>query len=215
VIPSDDAVSASAPPPGPPDPPEGELTGLLRAWREGDAAAADELLPLVYGELRRIASQRMRGERGGHTLQPTALVHEAFLRLVGQPIDWRDRGHFFAVASRAMRRVAVDHWRAGAAQKRGGEGPRLELGDAAEPAVEPKSVDVMALDAALSRLEQMSAQQARVVELRYFAGLSLEEVADLLDRSRASVFRDWRAARTWLFRELSGSVSDPPAAGTD
>jgi len=211
VIPSIASVSTSAPPPGPP---AGELTGLLHAWREGDAAALDELLPRVYDELRRIASQRMRGERGGHTLQPTALVHEAFLRLVGQPIDWRDRGHFFAVASRAMRRVAVDHWRAGAALKRGGEGPHVEL-DAAEPAVEAKSVDVMALDAALSRLEKLSAQQARVVELRYFAGLSLEEVADVLDRSRASVFRDWRAAKTWLFRELSGSVSDPPAAGTD
>jgi len=211
VIPSIASVSASAPPPGPP---AGELTGLLHAWREGDAAALDELLPRVYDELRRIAAQRMRGERGGHTLQPTALVHEAFLRLVGQPIDWRDRGHFFAVASRAMRRVAVDHWRAGAAQKRGGDGPRVELGDA-EPAVEAKSVDVMALDAALSRLETLSVQQARVVELRYFAGLSLEEVADVLDRSRASVFRDWRAAKTWLFRELSGSVSDPPAAGTD
>lgn len=211
MIPSIASVSASAPPPGPP---AGELTGLLHAWREGDAAALDELLPRVYDELRRIAAQRMRGERGGHTLQPTALVHEAFLRLVGQPIDWRDRGHFFAVASRAMRRVAVDHWRAGAAQKRGGDGPRVELGDA-EPAVEAKSVDVMALDAALSRLETLSVQQARVVELRYFAGLSLEEVADVLDRSRASVFRDWRAAKTWLFRELSGSVSDPPAAGTD
>ena len=208
MIPSIASVSASAPPPGPP---AGELTGLLHAWREGDAAALDELLPRVYDELRRIAAQRMRGERGGHTLQPTALVHEAFLRLVGQPIDWRDRGHFFAVASRAMRRVAVDHWRAGAAQKRGGDGPRVELGDA-EPAVEAKSVDVMALDAALSRLETLSVQQARVVELRYFAGLSLEEVADVLDRSRASVFRDWRAAKTWLFRELSGSVSDPPAA---
>ena len=212
MIPSIASVSTSAPPPGPP---AGELTGLLHAWREGDAAALDELLPRVYDELRRIASQRMRGERGGHTLQPTALVHEAFLRLVGQPIDWRDRGHFFAVASRAMRRVAVDHWRAGAALKRGGEGPHVELGDAAEPAVEARSVDVMALDAALSRLEKLSAQQARVVELRYFAGLSLEEVADVLDRSRASVFRDWRAAKTWLFRELSGSVSDPPAAGTD
>jgi len=215
VIPSNATVSGPAPPPGPPGPPEGELTGLLRAWREGDGAALDELLPLVYAELRRIAAQRMRGERGGHTLQPTALVHEAFLRLVGQPIDWRDRGHFFAVASRAMRRVAVDHWRAGAALKRGGEGPRVELGDAAEPAVEPKSVDVMALDAALTRLERLSAQQARVVELRYFAGLSLEEVADVLDRSRASVFRDWRAAKTWLFRELSGAAGDPPAAETD
>jgi len=213
VIPSNATVSGSAPPPGPP---AGELTGLLRAWREGDGAALDELLPLVYAELRRIAAQRMRGERGGHTLQPTALVHEAFLRLVGQPIDWRDRGHFFAVASRAMRRVAVDHWRAGAALKRGGEGPHVELGDAAEPAVAPKSVDVMALDAALTRLERLNAQQARVVELRYFAGLSLEEVADVLDRSRASVFRDWRAAKTWLFRELSGAdVSDQRAAGTD
>ena len=166
------------------------------------------MLPLVYEELRRIAAQRMRAERGGHTLQPTALVHEAFLRLVGQPIDWRDRGHFFAVASRAMRRVAVDHWRANVAQKRGG-GAHVELG-AGAGAVEPASVDVMALDAALSRLEAMNAQQARVVELRYFGGFSLEEAAELLDRSRASVFRDWRAAKTWLFRELGGGESTPP-----
>jgi RNA polymerase sigma factor (TIGR02999 family) len=187
--------------PSTPDPPSGEITRLLRAWREGATGAVDQLLPLVYDELRRLAAGRMRGNRGD-TLQPTALVHEAFLRLVGQPIDWQDRGHVFAVASRAMRRIAIDHWRAGGAQKRGGEAPRIPL-EEGEVAVAPPSVDLMALDAALSRLEAMSPQQARVVELRYFGGLSLEEIADALGRSRSSVFRDWRAARAWLYRELA------------
>lgn len=188
--------------PSPPAPASGEITRLLRAWREGETAALDRLLPMVYDELRRIAAQRMRGNRGD-TLQPTALVHEAFLRLAGQSIDWQDRGHFFAVASRAMRRVAVDHWRAQGALKRGGEQPRIALEDGeGAAAVEPPSVDLMALDDALNRLEQLSPQQARVVELRYFAGLSLEEIAEALDRSRSSVFRDWRAARAWLYATL-------------
>jgi RNA polymerase sigma factor (TIGR02999 family) len=191
-----------ASPPQPP-PSTGEITRLLRAWREGEPAALDALLPLVYEELRRLAGKRMRGGRGSDTLQPTALVHEAFLRLAGQSIDWQDRGHFFAVASRAMRMVAVDHWRAHGALKRGGDQPRqpLEEGEAAG-AVEPPSIDLIALDGALSRLEQMNPQQARVVELRYFGGLSLEEIAEALDRSRSSVFRDWRAARAWLYAEL-------------
>jgi len=188
--------------PSTPTPSSGEITRLLRAWREGEPAALDLLLPLVYEELRRLAASRMRGNRGSDTLQPTALVHEAFLRLVGQSIDWQDRGHFFAVASKAMRRVAVDHWRAHGALKRGGDQPRLALEEQGEAAVEPPSVDLMALDDALSRLEQMNPQQARVVELRYFGGLSLEEIAEALDRSRSSVFRDWRAARAWLYSEL-------------
>jgi RNA polymerase sigma factor (TIGR02999 family) len=187
--------------PSAPAPESGEITRLLRAWREGESTALDRLLPLVYDELRRLAATRMRGNRG-QTLQPTALVHEAFLRLVGQPIDWQDRGHFFAVASRAMRRIAIDSWRAGGALKRGGDAPRVPL-EEGEVAVAPPSVDLMALDAALTRLEAMSPQQARVVELRYFAGLSLEEIAEALGRSRSSVFRDWRAARAWLYRELA------------
>jgi RNA polymerase sigma factor (TIGR02999 family) len=178
----------------------GEITQLLRAWREGEPAALDRLMPLVYDELRRLAKGRMRNSAGA-TLQPTALVHEAFLRLVGHPVDWQDRGHFFAVASRAMRRVAVDHWRAQGALKRGGDQLHWVL-ESDEAAIEPRGVDLLALDHALSRLEQMSPQQARVVELRYFGGLSLEEIAEALDRSRSSVFRDWRAARAWLYREL-------------
>jgi RNA polymerase sigma factor (TIGR02999 family) len=184
-----------------PTPDSGEITRLLRAWREGEPAALDQLLPLVYEELRRLAAARMRGGRGSDTLQPTALVHEAFLRLVGQSIDFHDRGHFFAVAARAMRMVAVDHWRAHGALKRGGDQAR-EVLEEGQAAVEPPSVDLMALDDALSRLEQMNPQQARVVELRYFGGLSLEEIAEALDRSRSSVFRDWRAARAWLYSEL-------------
>jgi RNA polymerase sigma-70 factor, ECF subfamily len=186
----------------PRDLPHGELTGLLHAWREGDPAALEELLPLVYEELRQLAASRLRGQRD-QTLQPTALVHEAFLRLVRQPVDWQNRAHFFGAAARAMRNVAVDYWRVQSAQKRGGEGARVEL-TAGMGAVEPKSVDAMALDTALCRLEQMSPRQARVVELRFFAGLPLEEIAEVTGSSRTSVHRDWRAARAWLLRELSG-----------
>jgi RNA polymerase sigma factor (TIGR02999 family) len=191
-----------ASPETPPDPSDGELTGLLHAWRQGEAAALERLMPLVYDELRRLASARLRGSGGGHTLQPTVLVHEAFLRLVREPLDWQDRAHFFGVACRAMRNVAVDHWRAQAAQKRGGDGTRVDL-TAGVASVEPRSVDVMALDAALSRLERMSPQQARIVELRFFGGLGMEEIAEVLACSRSTVFRDLRAAQAWLFRELS------------
>ena len=180
----------------------GEVTGLLRAWKAGDAEALGRLLPLVYDELHRLAEFRLRGH-GDDTLQPTVLVNEAFLRLVGEPLDWQNRAHFFGVASKAMRNVAVDYWRAQAALKRGGHGVRVDL-TGAVAAVEPKSVDVLALDAALSRLERMSPQQARVVELRFFGGLALEEIAVALDCSRSTVDRDWRVAKAWLFRELSG-----------
>jgi RNA polymerase sigma factor (TIGR02999 family) len=191
---------------GSPEPPSersgGDVTGLLRAWKAGDAVALGRLLPLVYDELHRLAKSRLRGH-GDDTLQPTVLVNEAFLRLVGEPLDWQNRAHFFGVAAKAMRNVAVDHWRAQAALKRGGGGVRVDL-TGAVAAVDPKSVDVLALDAALSRLERMSPQQARVVELRFFGGLALEEIAVALDCSRSTVGRDWRAAKAWLFRELSG-----------
>ena len=187
----------------------GEVTTLLRAWRGGDTAALDELLPLVYDELRRLAAMRLRHERGPVTLQPTVLVHEAFLRLVHQSVDWQGRAHFYAVAARLMRNVAVDHWRASVAQKRGaGAQPTtMDIEAAAEPGsggeVEQRNVDLLALDAALTRLEAMSPIQARTVELRFFGGLELDEIAEVLGRSRATVVRDLRAAKAWLFRELA------------
>ncbi len=181
----------------------GAVTALLHAWRGGDQGALERLLPQVYDELRRLAHLRLRRPGRDCTLQPTALVHEAFLRLVGHDVDWQSRAHFFALASQVMRRVAVDAWRARAAQKRGGGKVTVELTAVAEAAVEPRSVDLMALDDALTRLEAVSPLQARVVELRYFAGLSLEEAAAVLERSRASVFRDWRAAKAWLFSQLA------------
>ena len=187
----------------------GEVTTLLRAWRGGDNAALDELLPLVYDELRRIAALRLRHERGPVMLQPTVLVHEAFLRLVRQTVDWQGRAHFYAVAARLMRNVAVDHWRASVAQKRGAGGPQATLVDVSATAsesgesVEQRSVDLIALDDALTRLEAMSPVQARTVELRFFGGLELDEIAAVLGRSRATVVRDLRAAKAWLFRELA------------
>ena len=185
-------------------PPPGEVTALLQAWRGGDAAALERLIPLVYEELRRLAAQRLRGERHAPTLQPTALVHEAFLRLVDRKADWQNRGHFFAVAAQTMRRVAVDHARARLSQKRGAGAVRVDLTGVVEPAVEPPSVDLMALDVALSRLEAMDPQQARIVELRFFTGLSIEETAAALGISDSTVQRDWRTAKLWLFRELAG-----------
>ena len=184
--------------------PSGQVTGLLLAWRGGDASALEQLLPLVYDELRVLAARRLRHEREGHILEPTGLVHEAFLRLVRQQVDWQGRAHFFAVAARLMRNVAVDHWRAESAQKRGAEVTLVELGSAPDAgAVQPRSVDVLALDAALTQLEAMSPMQARTVELRFFGGLELEEISEVLGRSRATVVRDLRAAKAWLFRELS------------
>lgn len=186
-------------------PAPGEVTALLIAWRGGDAAALERLMPLVYAELRRLAAQRLRGERNAPTLQPTVLVHEAFLRLVDRRSPWQNRAHFFAVAARTMRRVAVDHARSRLRQKRGGGALRVDLTGVAEAAaVEPPSVDVLALDEALDRLEARDPQQARVVELRFFTGLSEEETAEALGISRSTVQRDWHFARLWLLRELGG-----------
>jgi RNA polymerase sigma-70 factor, ECF subfamily len=187
-----------------------DVTALLRAWGQGEQTALHELLPLVYGELRRQAARRLRAQPPGHTLQATALVHEAYLRLVDRDTagtDWQDRSHFFAVAARAMRSVLVDHARARRAAKRGG-GARaltLETADASGALADRSSdpgLDVEALDEALTRLAALDPRQARVVELRYFGGLSIEETAQALGVSHATVEREWRTARLWLRREL-------------
>jgi RNA polymerase sigma factor (TIGR02999 family) len=187
-----------------------DVTALLQAWGRGEQAALDELLPLVYGELRRQAARHLRAQRPGHTLQTTALVHEAYLRLVrqrGAGADWQGRSHFYGVAARAMRSILVDHARARRAAKRGGGAPVISLSSAAvaddDPGgVQESEVDVIALDQALARLAELDGRQARVVELRYFGGLSIEETARTLGVSHATVEREWRTARLWLRREL-------------
>lgn len=181
---------------------EGEISRLLAAWHAGERGAAERLFQVVYGELRRLAAYHMRGERAGHTLQTTALVHEVYLRLAGQDVDWKNRGHFFAVAARAMRRILVDHARRRRAAKRGGGVAPSPL-DSVVPAIDP-AVDLLDLDAALETLETLDPREARVVELRFFAGLSVPEVALALGVSDATVERDWVTARAWLRRELSG-----------
>lgn len=182
-----------------PDAPE--ITRLLRHAAEGDAAALDALLPVVYGELRRLARRYLREERSGHTLQPTALVHEAYLRLIGQhSVDWENRAHFFAISAQMMRRILVNHAEARRADKRGGEAEHLTLGAADE--VPAPQTDVLALDHALRALEKLDPRQARVVELRYFGGLDIPEVANALGVSAATVKREWTTAKLWLKREL-------------
>lgn len=188
--------------------PEGpdDLTRLLAAWSGGDKGALERLLPLVYEELRAQARRQLSRERRNHTLQPTALVHEAFLRLQGQrSAQWENRRQFFAVAAQVMRRVLVDHARAHAAHKRGSGKTLIALEDAPEPSKQ-LDVDVLALDEALDRLAALDARQARVVELRYFGGLSGEETASALEVSLATVNRDWALARAWLFRALGGAA---------
>lgn len=182
-----------------------DVTALLQRWEQGDARAADELLPLVYAELRRQARAFLRRERVGHTLQPTALVHEAYLRLVRQrEVGWAGRAHFHAIAAQAMRRILIDHGRQRHAAKRGGGAPeRVTLeGLAAPSAAADVDVDVDALHDALARLELLDARQARIVELRFLTGRSVEETAALLGISVATVKRDWATARLWLLREL-------------
>jgi RNA polymerase sigma-70 factor, ECF subfamily len=183
----------------------GMVTALLAAWSAGEEAAAERLLPIVYGELKAIARKAFRRERGDHTLQPTAVVHEAFIKLAGGgQVSFRGRAHFFAVAAQAMRHVLVDHARARAAAKRGSGVTLLELGEEAV-AGGPGAVDVLAVDAALSRLAALDADQARIVELRFFGGLTVEETAEVVGTSRATVNRDWRLARAFLSRELASS----------
>ena len=183
--------------------PRSAVSGLLRAWGSGDLQARDELVPVIYQELRRRAAGYLRHERPGHTLQPTALVHEAFLRLFGQErVTWQNRGHFFAVASQMMRRVLVDHARAHRAAKRPRTVFKVTLDDHIG-AMQPRSADLLALDEALNELAIIDAPLAHLVELRYFGGLSEQEVADVLSVSRSTVTRDWQSARTWLYRRMS------------
>ena len=178
-----------------------DLTGLLTRWADGDIAARDELLVVVYAELRQLAAAYMRRERADHTLQPTALVHEAFVRLTrGAQVSWNDRSHFFRVAARAMRRVLVDHERGVGAAKRGsGQKNQLLEQEIVIPGID---VEILALDEALDRLGTLDERLLQVVELRYFTGLGVEEVAQLLGVSSRTIKRDWRSARAWLLAEL-------------
>jgi len=180
-----------------------EISRLLRAWGDGDRAALDQLTPLVYAELHAIAHRHMRRQRSEQTLQTSALVNEAYLRLVDvKGVRWEDRRHFFAISARIMRRILVDHARAHFAGKRGGQFAHVCLGES--PDASARNIDDMiALDDALKALEEMDARKARVVELRFFAGLSVEETAETLNISVPSVKRDWKLAKAWLTRELS------------
>jgi RNA polymerase sigma factor (TIGR02999 family) len=188
-----------------------DITRLLKAWGQGDSAALDRLTPLVYERLRRMARGYMRNERPGHTLQATALVNEAFLRLVdARDLDWTDRAHFFAVCARVMRRILVDAARSRAAIKRGGQAERAEhstainLDQLPNPASQT-GAQVCALDEALTVLAQIDPRRAQVIELRFFGGLTVEETAHVLQTSPQTVMRDWKLARAWLARELSPS----------
>lgn len=183
-----------------------DVTGLLLAWGSGDTDAADRLLAAIYDELHRQAARAMRRENEGDTLQATALVHEAYLRLVDQRrVEWRNRAHFFGVAAQMMRRVLVDRARARLATKRGGELQQVTLGDVEAGDAENSSLDVLALHEALERLAALDADQARLVELRYFGGLNIEDTAQTLGVSPATVKREWAIARAWLRRELGAA----------
>ena len=188
----------------------GEVTQILKAITEGDPGAASQLLPLVYDELRKLAGHRLAHQSPGQTLQPTALVHEAYLRLVGDPegSDWDSRGHFFAAAAEAMRRILVENARRKGRQKRGGDLARRDL-DAAEQVAAPEiREDLLALDEALTKLVSVNPQAAQVVQLRYFAGLSIPEAAKGLGVSPRTADRLWAFARAWLLREIGGDVPD-------
>jgi len=184
-----------------------DVTRLLADWAGGNAQALDRLMPFVYEELRRIADRALGRERPGHTLQATALIHEAYLRLVDQHTPhFQNRAHFFAIASQIVRRILVDHARRRASVKRGGGGTSVLLD--MDVAADAPSVDALALDEVLTRLTHLDAQQARIVELRFFGGLTVEETADVLGISPRTVKRDWSMARAWLRRELSGTSGE-------
>lgn len=189
-----------------------DVTALLTRWNRGDAAAHDELLALLYGELRALAAGLLRGERAGHTLQPTALVHEAYMRLIGlTDLTLESRRHFYGAAAGTMRRILVDHARQRKARKRGGpDAVRVEIEDL-DALAGPKALDFEALDEALEAFARVAPEQARVVELRYFAGLSIDETATLVGLSPATVKRHWAFARAWLYRALSGGTDGPAA----
>jgi RNA polymerase sigma factor (TIGR02999 family) len=182
-----------------------DVTGLLRAWNDGQPGALDALMPIVYRELHRLARAKLRGERSDHTLQATALVNEAYVRLVGQTrMRWQNRAQFFGTAAQFMRRILVDYARDRLAEKRGAGAPRVEL-DEVILATRERGIDLLALDAALEKLEQLDTRQSKLVVLRFFGGLTIEEAAALLEISPATAKREWVTARIWLRRELAGS----------
>jgi RNA polymerase sigma factor (TIGR02999 family) len=182
------------------------VTQLLIGWSQGDKAALDALLPLVYEELRTQASRYLRRERPGHTLQTTALIHEAYLKLVDQKnVHWQNRAHFFGIAAQLMRRILVDHARTKKRVKRGGSDVRVSFNEA-NVLGQAKDLDIVALDEALARLAEIDEQQSRIVELRFFSGLTVEETAAVLAISPATVKRDWSMAKAWLHRELTGDA---------
>jgi RNA polymerase sigma-70 factor, ECF subfamily len=186
------------------DAPTSETTRLLRAWADGDATALEQLTPHVYRELRRVAAHLMRNERSGRTIQTTALVHEAYLKLIDVTnVDWQHRAHFFAVSAQVMRHILLDRARRRLSAKRGGEIPRVNL-DAVPNLGHERARELIALDDALSALEKIDPRKARVIELRFFGGLSVEETAAVIKVSPDTVMRDWRLARAWLLAELSG-----------
>ena len=183
-----------------------DVTALLGDWSRGNRSALNQLLPLVYAELRRVAARQLRTERADHTLQPTALVHEVYIRLVDQrQVDWQDRAHFFGVSAQVMRRILVDHARRRGASKRG-DGVRCVSIDEAKDVAGASALPILALDRALDRLEKLDAELARIVELRAFGGLTIDEAADVLNVSPSTAKRDWRTAKAWLNRELSSDI---------
>lgn len=194
---------------------QNDITRLLLAWNAGDQTALDELMPIVYAELRKLARSYMRRQRPDHTLQTTALVNEAYLRLIDSSrVNWQNRTHFFSISAQLMRRVLVDFARAKNSLKRGGERIQITLNEEIEAPAE-KAMDLVALNDALDNLAKMSERPAKIVELRYFGGLNEEEIAECLDVSTRTVRRDWSIARAWLYRELSGTKEDesvPPAS---
>ena len=180
-----------------------KITRMLREWSDGDRAALEELMPLVYDELHKQARRYLRRERPNHTLQTTALIHEAYLKLIDQNVNWESRTHFFAVAANMMRRILVDHARTKHREKRGGSKEDLPLEEALLVVSDEKTIDLIALDQALNRLAEIDEQQCQIVELRYFSGLTLEETAAALKISRTTVANDWNLAKAWLHRELT------------
>lgn len=180
-----------------------EITRILKSWSGGNREAVDDLIPLVYDELHKVAAQYLRRQRSDHTLQPTALVNEAYLKLIDiSNVNWQDRAHFFAVASQTMRHILVDHARAQAREKRGGGAQKLSLDEAISLSKE-KEVDVLSLDEALHQLAAIDEQQSKIVELRFFGGLTVEETAVVLKISPATVKREWRIAKAWLYGKIS------------
>jgi RNA polymerase sigma factor (TIGR02999 family) len=182
---------------------EKAVTQLLADWRGGNQQALDELMPLVYKELHRLADHYLRRERVGHTLQATALINEAYLRIINQDeVNWQNRAHFFGVAAQMMRRILVDHARSHLYAKRGGGAQKLTINEAIDLPQQERDLDLVALDDALQRLEQLDPQQSKIIELRFFGGLTIEETAEVLGISPATIKREWNWAKAWLYREL-------------